>query len=209
MLGNKEHNHVMRIVFQGDSITDCNRDRSVPASLGEGYVKMTCENLPPEWETINRGISGNRVYDLEARWDQDCLDHKPDLVTILIGINDTWRRYDSNIASPVAEFEGSLNRISKRVVDSGAKLILLEPFVLPIPADRIAWREDLDPRIQAVRRVATSYADAFVPFDGIFAASSCRLPMAELAHDGVHPSELGHRLMAAHLLAAIQTVFQP
>jgi acyl-CoA thioesterase-1 len=196
----------MRIVFQGDSITDCNRIRTETLNLGEGYVREVGAALPMDWPKFNRGISGNRVYDLESRWQEDCLDLKPNLVTILIGINDTWRRYDSRVISETHEFEESLKRISEQVKDAGAKLILLEPFVLPFPDDRVIWREDLDPRIHAVRRVATEHADALVPLDGIFAAATCRYPLADLAHDGVHPSNLGHKLIAEHLLAAIREV---
>lgn len=193
----------MRILFQGDSITDCGRDRGNPGSLGDGYAGLVAKALPSDWTFFNRGVSGDRVYDLESRWYEDCLALKPDFVTIMIGINDTWRRYDSNVPSPVAEFEAALGRISKQVVDAGAKLILIEPFVLPIPEDRIKWREDLDPRIQAVRRVALNLASALVPQDGIFAAAACQHSLADLAGDGVHPSSLGHQLIAEHVSKAI------
>lgn len=193
----------MRILFQGDSITDCGRDRNDSASLGDGYAHFTAQTLPSDWTFLNRGISGNRVYDLESRWQSDCLELNANLVTILIGINDTWRRYDSNLPSQILDFEQSLDRICKQVVDRGTKLILLEPFVLPIPSDRIQWREDLDPRIQAVRRVAHQYASALIPLDGLFAAASCQHSLSDLAADGVHPSRLGHQLIAQHLSKAI------
>lgn len=196
----------MRILFQGDSITDCGRDRSDTASLGDGYANLVAKTLPADWTFLNRGVSGDRVYDLESRWYEDCLALKPDLVTIMIGINDTWRRYDSNVPSPADEFEAALGRISKQVLDSGAKLILIEPFVLPIPEDRIKWREDLDPRIQAVRRTAIANASALVPLDGIFAAAACQHSLAELAGDGVHPSPLGHQLIAEHVARTILAV---
>lgn len=199
----------MRIVFQGDSVTDFLRDRANPNSLGDGYVSLVAKDLPEEWTLINRGISGNRVYDLEARWQEDCLDLAPDLVTILIGINDTWRRYDSNLESPIPEFEACLQRISQQAVDAGAKLILLEPFLLPIPEDRIRWREDLDPRLQAVRRVARTYASALIPLDGLFNAATCHTAMHELAYDGVHPGPAGNRLIAEKLVSVILRVTQP
>ncbi|HJP82534.1 MAG TPA: SGNH/GDSL hydrolase family protein [Fimbriimonadaceae bacterium] len=198
----------MRIVFQGDSITDCGRDRSDLSSLGNGYVRLVANALGGTNEYINQGVSGNRIYDLEARWSKDCLDHKPDLVMLLIGINDTWRKFDSNVDSPVEEFEPALERICRQVVESGSKLILLEPFVLPIPPDRVKWRVDLDPRIHAVRRVAAKHADAYVPLDGLFAAATCQHDIADLAADGVHPEEAGHRLIADHLLGAINQIFQ-
>lgn len=199
----------MRIVFQGDSITDCGRDRRDSASLGSGYVREVLSRLPEDWACFNRGVSGDRVYDLEARWKQDCLDLKPDVVTIMIGINDTWRRFDSRIESPISEFEASLARICLSVVDTGAMLILMEPFLLPIPEDRMRWREDLDPRIQAVRRVALDFAESLVPLDGFFAAAACRYGMAELAEDGVHPTKLGHELIAKSLVPVIMNVVYP
>ena len=196
----------MRIVFQGDSITDAGRDRSDPGSFGNGYVLKTTQALGSEITCLNRGISGNRVYDLEARWQADCLDLNPDIVTILIGINDTWRRFDSNTASPIDDFEQSLARICEACTYIKSKLILLEPFLLPVPEDRLKWRTDLDPRIQAVRRVASRFADRYVPLDGLFAAATCRSEAAELAQDGVHPSDLGHQLISDHLLHALQEI---
>lgn len=194
----------MRILFQGDSITDCGRNRSDPNSLGDGYAAITAQILGADGHHfLNRGISGNRVYDLESRWEEDCIALKPDLVAVLIGINDTWRRYDSNVASSIVDFESALERICGSVRRSGVKLILLEPFVLPTPGDRVKWREDLDPRIQAVRRVAWLHADALVPLDGIFASAACNDALEALAPDGVHPSQLGHRLIAEHLTKVI------
>jgi acyl-CoA thioesterase I len=198
----------MRILFQGDSITDCDRDRNDPAGLGFGYAALVAAlahaQMPEApFEFLNRGISGNRVYDLEARWKEDCLDLKPDIVSILIGINDTWRRYDSNLPSPVEEFEASLDRICAQVVATEATLILLEPFVLPVPKDRIEWREDLDPRIQAIRRVATTHQATLVPLDGVFAAAATKKDAAFWAADGVHPTLAGHALIAREVSAVL------
>lgn len=198
-----------RILFQGDSITDCGRDRNDPQSLGNGYASMVAatalaQEPDLDVEFLNRGVSGNRVYDLEARWTEDCIALAPDIVSIMIGINDTWRRYDSSLVSAIDKFETSLARICARVaVETEASLVLLEPFVLPVPEDRIAWREDLDPRIQAVRRVARRYNATLVPLDGIFAAASCRREPAFWAADGVHPSAAGHALIAQAVAHAL------
>jgi acyl-CoA thioesterase I len=191
-----------RIVFQGDSITDAGRDRSATASLGDGYahrVARAIETLYPELNCTfyNRGISGNRVYDVEARWREDCIALQPDVLSILIGINDTWRRYDSGILSDSEEFEASYRRILDRVrSETKAQVMLLEPFVIHVPSDRHQWREDLDPRIQAVRRVAVDYACRYVPLDGMFAKAATERPAEELAPDGVHPSPAGHAMIA-------------
>jgi acyl-CoA thioesterase I len=194
----------MRIVFQGDSITDAGRTGSPsPAdSLGGGYVaaiaRKIAERFPEAGMTvINRGISGNRVYDLENRWTEDCIALEPDLVSVLIGVNDTWRRYDSDILSPTAKFDASLRRILDRVkAETGAQLVLLEPFVLPVPEDRATWREDLDPRIHAVRAIARDDKALFLPLDGMFAQAATQEEMGYWLPDGVHPSAAGHELVA-------------
>lgn len=198
------------ILFQGDSITDAGRSRDNDGQLGGGYANLIAAWLSAaqpqrQFRFINRGISGNRIYDLEARWDDDCVALQPQLLSILIGINDTWRRYDRKVASPCADFEACYRRLLDRVTaETPARLVLLEPFVLPTPPDRIAWREDLDPRIDAVRRVARDYGAILVPLDGIFAAAATRRDPASWAADGVHPSQAGHALIAQAWIDAVR-----
>lgn len=190
-----------RILFQGDSITDAGRFGD-PAGLGSGYVNVLAGWLAgryPELNltVLNRGTSGHRIYDLEERWSADAIELQPDWLSILIGINDTWRRYDSNLISAPADFEACYRRILDRIIkETSANIIMLEPFLLPTPADRIAWREDLDPRIAAVRRVACDYAALYLPFDGLFAAAATRQPAPYWLHDGVHPTAAGHAFIA-------------
>ncbi len=201
-----------RILFQGDSITDAGRSRENDALLGAGYPHLIAAWLSaavPDagWTFLNRGISGNRIYDLEARWTEDCITLQPDWVSILIGINDTWRHYDSNVPSPIADFEACYRRILDRVkAETPAHILILEPFVLPVPADRIGWREDLDPRLDAVRRVAREYAARLVPLDGLFSAASVQRESAFWAGDGVHPSPAGHALIAQAWIRAVEVM---
>jgi len=197
------------VLFMGDSITDCGRSRENPAQLGGGYAAMTAarlDTLMPELRLrhLNLGISGNRVRDLKARWGEDCLAHQPDILSILIGINDVWRRYDRNDPTPAEPFAADYRAILAAVRERcpACQVILLEPFVLPAPADRAAWREDLDPKIDAVRALAREFADAYVPLDGLFAAAAVRREPAFWAGDGVHPSPAGHMLIAEAWLAA-------
>ena len=198
-----------RILFQGDSITDAGRSRENDALLGSGYANLIAAWLSArypgrELTFLNRGVSGNRVYDLEERWTRDCIDLHPDWVSILIGINATWRRYDSGKLSPIEEFEACYRRLLDRVkAETSARVILLEPFVLPTPPDRVAWREDLDPRIAAVRRVAADYGTLYVPLDGLFAAAAAQRPAAFWAADGVHPTQAGHALIAQAWIRAV------
>ncbi|MBO2521976.1 MAG: GDSL family lipase [Firmicutes bacterium] len=197
------------VLFQGDSITDCGRDRRSGDHLGWGYAMMAASwfsALYPERRVtfLNRGVSGDRTKDLVARWEEDCIALKPDWVSILIGINDTWRRYDSGDPTPLEEFERNYRRLLTEVKERlGAGLILCEPFLLPVPEDRKAWREDLDPKIQVVRSLAREFGAYYVPFDGIFAQAAARTSPEYWAPDGVHPSLAGHALMARAWLRTV------
>lgn len=196
------------ILFQGDSITDAGRNRHDAAGLGGGYAMMAASLLQarhPELglKFLNKGISGNRAVDLAGRWDQDCLDLKPDWVSILIGVNDCWRRFDGNDLTTAENFEKHVRNILERSRSQGIRIILCEPFVLPCPPDREAWREDLDPKIHVIRKLAREFDALLVPFDGIFAARSILQPPAFWAADGVHPTLPGHALMATEWIRTV------
>lgn len=197
------------ILFQGDSITDWGRNYEDASSLGVGYALMVAARLgylfPEKNLTFyNRGIGGNRIVDLQGRWDKDCLDLKPTLVSIYIGINDTWRFYDSGQKTTPEQFEASYRDLIERTKTTlDAKIVLIEPFVLPVPEDRKGWREDLDPKIHIVRELAREYGAPLVPLDGLFAAASVKAEPAYWAYDGVHPTSAGHALIAD---AWLQTV---
>ncbi|MFZ4776115.1 MAG: SGNH/GDSL hydrolase family protein [Terrimicrobiaceae bacterium] len=196
------------ILFQGDSITDAGRNRDDAAGLGGGYAMMTASLLQarhPELglKFINKGISGNRAVDLAGRWDQDCLDLKPDWVSILIGVNDCWRRFDANDLTTAEVFEKHVRNILERSRSQGIGIILCEPFLLPCPPDREAWREDLDPKIHVIRKLAREFHALLVPYDGIFAARSVLQPPAFWAADGVHPTLPGHALMATEWIRTV------
>ena len=200
------------VLFQGDSITDAGWDRKNPYSLGGGYAWMAAswfQAMYPERNVtfLNRGVSGHRAQDLEARWQKDCLDLKPTWVSIMIGINDTWRRFDSNDPTPLEAYERPLRNIVTQVKTKlKAKLVLIEPFVLPVPEDRKQWRVDLDPRIHVVRELAREFGAILVPMDGIFAEAATRREPAYWAGDGVHPSSPGHALIAQSWLKAVKAV---
>ena len=197
-----------KILFQGDSITDWGWTRENDKELGTGYVNfiaawMSAAHPEMEYKFINRGVGGNRVCDLEARWTEDCIELKPDLVSILIGINDTWRKYDSNIESDIPEFEACYRRILDRVkAETNAQIVILEPFILELPQFQ-GWREDLGPRIEAVRRIARDYGTLYIPLDGIFAAASTIQKPEFWAEDGVHPTQAGHALIAQNWIKAV------
>ncbi len=204
MLDKNEH-----ILFLGDSITDCGRTDGVNNGIGYGFVATIGQLLQARFPELdirvtNRGINGNRVYDLEARLQADVLNLKPTIVSILIGINDTWRRYDSNIPSPLPEFAASYRRILQAVKDKlGAGIVICEPFMLAVSEGQRKWREDINPRIDAVREVAMEFGATYIPLDGLFAAAACRKTPSYWLVDGVHPSQAGCGLIANAWIDAV------
>lgn len=189
-------------VFIGDSVTDC--DRATIPPFGNGYVRLIAESGRLPGEIINVGTSGHRLVDLEARWSEDVLAHSPSILSIAIGINDTWRRYDDNDPTPVEAFEARYRRvIESAIAASQPTLVLCEPFLLEVQEEMHTWREDLNPKIDVVHRLASEYGAHLVRFDKEFADQVKSTAMSELAGDGIHPTELGHKIMAQLWLSAL------
>ena len=182
-------------VFIGDSVTDCGRLEVPP--FGDGYVFNIANSTRLSGEIINVGTSGHRLVDLENRWNTDVLAHQPTLVSVAIGINDTWRRYDDNDPTSVEAFEDSYRRVLTATKAQGnPELVLCEPFLLAVRDEMNTWREDLDPKIAVVHKLATEFNAKLVPFDQRFNDLAKEMSMSELAEDGIHPSKLGHQIMA-------------
>jgi acyl-CoA thioesterase-1 len=198
------------ILFIGDSITDASRDYNNPDSMGVGYASMASAWLDATYPQLNlkfynRGINGNKTKDLRARWDEDCIALKPDWVSIMIGVNDSWRFVDHNDYVSPEEFEDNYRTILESAREKlDCRFILIEPFLLHIDGlNYEKWHNDLDPKIQIIRRLSREYQTLYVPFDGVFASVSGIRPPAFWAEDGVHPSNAGHMLMAKTWLNAV------
>ena len=199
------------MVFIGDSITACNRLND-PEQLGNGYVRLIRDYL---WskdpangpEVINRGISGNRVIDLEQRWQVDVLDLAPDILSIKIGINDVWHSLRPNPSGvPIDQFHASYSRILGLVKESLPKcrLILCEPTVIWPPAPPEGNRA-LGPYVAAVHELAKIYsAGVVVPLHSAFNHARKERPDVVWAPDGVHPSSVGHMLIARTWLSSCE-----
>jgi lysophospholipase L1-like esterase len=150
-----------------------------------------------EPELLNRGISGNRVADLRGRWKVDCLELKPDILSILIGINNVWRAFDSADPTSDEQFYEDYKLLLDDAREAGIEhIVLLEPFALPVPPDRLDWRDELSRKIALCRELATAYRTYYVPLNGLFYAAAARSGPAYWAADGVHPSPAGHGLIA-------------
>ncbi len=202
----------MRIIFQGDSITDGGRNINDLHSLGWSYPRFVAPSLQElykdlQFEFINRGVSGNQTIHLLERTQQDIIDLEPDIVSILIGINDVW--YYANRGCnfiPHEIFEQRYRNILTAIKQkTDAKILILEPYLLPVP-DKQFFRIDLDPKIQIVRKLAREYADIFVPTDGLFAAATVEHTCEFFSGDGVHPNENGAQFIAKNYVDAIKTL---
>lgn len=196
------------ILFQGDSITDSGRDRSDPApnhaaALGTGYPLLIASTLldqHPErgLRFLNRGISGNRVPDLESRWQPDTLDLQPDVLSILIGVNDLWHKLMGRSAGTVAGYETGYAALLARTRSAlpEVRIVVLEPFVLRCGAVTDDWFPEFDERRAAAGRVARDARATFVPLHGLFERLSRRARPEYWAADGVHPTPAGHAAIA-------------
>jgi acyl-CoA thioesterase-1 len=198
-----------RVLLTGDSVTDWGRDRSDPTSLGHGYaliVAALAGARRPDLDLtfLNRGVGGDTAALLRARWADDGLALAPTVVSVMIGINDTWRRFDSGRSTSTDSYETDLRAVLDSARDElGARLVLIEPFLVPVTADQHGWRTDLDPRIGVVRRLAAEYRAVLVPADGLFAAAAVRTSPEVWTADGVHPTTAGHGLLAGAWLDAV------
>ena len=200
------------ILFQGDSITDCGRVRdnaqNLSQALGPGYPALVAARVQnydwsKKYNFINRGISGNRVVDLYARWKIDALNLRPDVISILIGVNDTWHEQNwGNGVEPERydKFYRMLLDWTKQTLPD-TKFILLEPFLLKFGFITDAWVEELDIRRQMVKKIAEDYDAVFVPLQDIISEKAAEAANPELVLvDGVHPSLFGHQLIADQYL---------
>jgi lysophospholipase L1-like esterase len=197
------------ILFQGDSITDAGRDRNREnnandaRALGSGYAFLTGAALLADYSeaklTIyNRGISGNKVFQLADRWDKDCIALKPDVVSILIGVNDLWHKLDGKYNGTIEIYERDYRALLERTRRElpAVKLVICEPFVLRCGAVNEKWFPEFDSYRAAARRVAIAFDAVFVPFQTMFDEAVRTAPPAYWAGDGVHPTIAGAALMA-------------
>lgn len=202
------------ILFQGDSITDCNRRKLRPKDLGEGYVQLIQETLASQKaekapQCLNRGIFGNRTTDLKLRWRRDCLHHAPDVLSLLIGINDTWRKYDLGITTSLTKFEENYRYLldSFKTKCPSSPIILMSPFLLPVTEEQEVWFDDLSPKIACVKALAEEYQTYYIPLQEIFENHiSSEYPPSYWATDGVHPTLNGHTLIAEVWLDLFQSI---
>lgn len=204
------------ILFQGDSITDAGRDRNREGNandknaLGRGYVysittQLLADRAGDGLKIYNRGISGNKVFQLADRWDKDCLELKPDIVSILIGVNDIWHTLNGNYNGTVEKYEKDyralLNRTRKALPK--VQLVICEPFVLRCGAVNDKWFPEFDKYRAVAGKMSKEFNALFVPFQSMFDNAVKQAPPAHWAGDGVHPSMAGAYLMGQEWLKVV------
>lgn len=193
-----------RIVFFGDSNTEWGRLYPTPYhhyGMGFSYaavVFMMLSQRYPEmnWKFFNRGVSGNTVADLLARLDADVVTLQPNVVSILIGANDTWRAFDDNQGKTVEQFEAEYRQLLTEIRDkTAARLVVMEPFFLDFNERCRQMRRELNPRIDVVSVLAREFGAVYIPVNGLLAAACCRGPISMWTEDGVHLLPPGHGLL--------------
>ena len=206
------------IVFQGDSITDAGAGKDYTnlkanEGLGIGYPFLTMAALrlsEPEkdWQIYNRGISGHRIVDLYARWKRDALTLKPDILSILIGVNDTWHEYPGRNGVEVPRYAKFYRMLLEwtREVCPETKLVLLEPFVLPFGAVQPNWLPEMDERRAVVKEMAKEFNTIFIPLQSILNDALKRAPQEYWLKDGVHPTSAGHALFSQAWIEATEEI---
>ena len=209
------------VLFQGDSITDCGRDRNILTHYGRGYAHLAAAylmgNYPEKFMCYNKGISGNRVVDLYARIKIDMINLKPDYMSILIGINDVWHEYSSQNGVDAVKFERVYCMLIEELKEAlpDLKIMILEPFVLPGKATVTneenpgRWEYftcECALRREASKRVAEKYGLLFVPLQAMFDEACAKAPAEYWAFDGVHPTAAGNELIKQAWLKAFETM---
>ncbi len=211
----------LTVLFQGDSITDAGRDRESTAAndygkMGLGYAMLTSAMLLGEYPRVdltayNRGISGNKVYQLDERWEADALELQPDVISILIGVNDYWHMFNGNYDGTVDIYATDLRKLLDRTREAlpDVKFILMEPFMVmggkAVSDPR--WANEFPAYLAAAKQISDDYGTAWVPLQQVFDEALDNAPAEHWSGDGVHPSLAGSYLMAGAWMKAFDKLY--
>lgn len=192
----------MKILFQGDSITDAGRTRDTDVSIGVGYPLLVKASLgfecPGKYEFINRGISGNRVVDVYARIKSDIINIKPDVMSILIGVNDVWHEFTDSPNGVDADkyyriYDMLIEEVKRALPD--IKIMIMEPFVLRAYATEEKWdcfNSEVKKRAQMAKKIAQKYNLPYITLQDGLDKLSKDVEASYWLSDGVHPTAMGH-----------------
>jgi lysophospholipase L1-like esterase len=203
------------ILFQGDSITDGNRGRNDDWNhvMGHGYAyliasRLWCDFPQMDWMFYNRGISGNTVTDLCNRWQTDAMDLQPNVVSILVGINDVYGIVKGYLQQSIDEYETKYRQLLDDTKSKlpQCKIVLMEPFILPggrVDEKTDVWQRETQLRQQVVSKLAEEYKIVYVPLQTMFTEACNRGEAKKWIWDGIHPMPAGHELIARQWLKCV------
>ena len=207
---------IKTILFQGDSITDARRDRECTngfgPDMGSGYAvlaagKLLAENPGKSFRCINRGISGNRIVDLYARWKTDALNLKPDVISILVGVNDTWHEFAYQNGVDPERYETIYRMLlewTRRELPE-VKLVLCEPFCLLSEIVTAEWLTEMKQRSRIVKKLASEFNAVFVPLQTLLEEAAAKAgDNLVILRDGVHPTLAGAQIIADQWLKYVE-----
>jgi lysophospholipase L1-like esterase len=206
----------MKLLFQGDSITDAFRkpeEINTAYQLGNGYVFLVAARLSARfpqknWDFINRGVSGNKIFDLKKRWENDAIDLQPDVLSIFIGVNDTLAAMQGPSSLTDEEFFSAyrtlLDETRKKLPQ--IRLLLIEPFLLEVGEVQKSWGDHLRPRQLFVQEVAKETMSTFIPTQNLFNQAARMREPAFWSYDGIHPTHAGFQLLADAWIDAFESI---
>lgn len=205
---------MINILFQGDSITDCSRSRELSWPMGCGYPTVVSALLgskePFKYHFENKGIGGDRVVDLYARMRRDMLNLHPDVMSILIGVNDVWHDLSGQNGVSAPKFERIYGMLIEELLEErpDMKIMILEPFVLRGSATNAHYedffRPEVEKRAQGAKNIAERFGLPFIPLQKLFDEASAGGNENYWLVDGVHPKAPGHGLIAGEWLKAFE-----
>jgi len=207
-------------LFQGDSITDGNRSRDQDWNhvLGDSYVHLIASRLwydhPSKgFHFFNRGVSGNKITDMAQRWQADTIAIKPNLVTILIGVNDVQSALGGNASATAIAFENDyralLTQTKEQIPD--VEFVICEPFILPVGKVKDNWdkfQQEMIGRQEVAKIIATEFNAVFLPLQHIFNDALERAPAEYWIWDGIHPMPAGHEMIAREWIKQVGRKFR-
>lgn len=194
------------VLFQGDSVTDCHRNRDDIASMGDSYVKTMNEYLKKyNIQVINKGISGNKVDNLLERFDNDFKGVNPDYIFILIGVNDTWHDFPNqkDTATFKKEYELLISKIKEEI---NVPIIILEPFIIGFNEEITCMKNDLDEKIQVIKELANKYDLEYISFTNEFNQLLTKDNYLEYTKEGIHLLDKGYEIISNKLISNIKII---
>jgi lysophospholipase L1-like esterase len=203
------------ILFQGDSITDAGRSRTAvgpnsPDDMGYGYPRLIMDSFLEQYpdhdlQFYNRGLSGDRIRDLEYRWQSDTVTIQPSILSILIGINDTWNYVLSGLGTSPEEYWKVYRKLLANTMEASpfTRFVLCEPFLLITGDVTDEWLTDNKQRRNIVRSLAEDFNAVFVPFQAALNYAALDIPAHHLLDDGMHPTPKGHQVLADCWIKAV------